>query len=116
MGWYIFGGIVALIIAGKFANIASEKGYSAGKYGWLCFFLGPIGWCMVAALPDLILHDKVDRIHERLAMMDSGITEAEVTAVLTEDGWRCSCGREHPAYESSCICGTSKRDALRNKE
>ena len=27
-------------------------------------------------------------------------------------GWRCTCGREHSAYESSCVCGMSKRDVM----
>lgn len=24
--------------------------------------------------------------------------------------WKCTCGKEHPAYVSSCSCGTNKRD------
>lgn len=23
-------------------------------------------------------------------------------------GWQCSCGRVHPSYETSCVCGKSK--------
>lgn len=25
-------------------------------------------------------------------------------------GWQCSCGRVHPKYESSCVCGKSKTE------
>lgn len=27
-------------------------------------------------------------------------------------GWQCSCGRLHPKYESSCVCGKSKTDII----
>lgn len=27
-------------------------------------------------------------------------------------GWTCSCGRNHAPYESSCVCGKSRRDNL----
>lgn len=27
-------------------------------------------------------------------------------------GWRCSCGRPHPRYETSCVCGKSKLDNI----
>lgn len=126
MGWYIFWGIVALIIAGlfagKFGQIADEKGYNGTAYGWLCFFFGVIGACVVAALPDQMLHAKIDNLYARVATdgenkkVQNPADPAEMPIVMTTGGWRCSCGREHPAYESSCICGTSKRDALRNKE
>ena len=28
-------------------------------------------------------------------------------------GWRCVCGKDHPAYETSCVCGQSKFDAAK---
>lgn len=28
------------------------------------------------------------------------------------DGWQCSCGRTHPKYETSCVCGKSKFDNI----
>lgn len=28
------------------------------------------------------------------------------------NGWTCTCGRNHPSYETSCICGVTKRDAM----
>lgn len=31
---------------------------------------------------------------------------------VPEGGWRCSCGRPHHRYESSCVCGKSKLDNL----
>lgn len=36
-----------------------------------------------------------------------------VAAPVPDAGWRCSCGRVHPKYETSCICGKSKFDNLK---
>lgn len=41
--------VVNWLAAGKFEQIAGEKGYAG--YFWWCFFLGLAGWIMVAALP-----------------------------------------------------------------
>ena len=35
-----------------------------------------------------------------------------VAAPVPGAGWRCSCGRPHPKYETSCICGKSKFDSI----
>ena len=67
---YIFGLVLVLIIALvaqliialKFASCAEEKGYDRTPYFWVCFLLGMIGYCMVAALPDLYLHQKLNRM------------------------------------------------------
>lgn len=29
---------------------------------------------------------------------------------VPQGGWRCHCGRVHPGYESSCVCGKSKSE------
>ncbi|MBO5891838.1 MAG: zinc ribbon domain-containing protein [Oscillospiraceae bacterium] len=34
------------------------------------------------------------------------------TDPVPESGWRCVCGRPHPRYESSCVCGKSKFDNI----
>ncbi len=34
------------------------------------------------------------------------------SAPVPDAGWRCSCGRPHPRYETSCICGKSKFDSI----
>ena len=31
---------------------------------------------------------------------------------VDENHWLCSCGRVHPKYVSSCVCGKGKSDAL----
>lgn len=41
------------LIATMFLDIAEKKGHHEKKYYWLSFFLGVVGYCLVAALPDL---------------------------------------------------------------
>ena len=45
LNWYI---------AKQFAETATEKGhgYAEGKYFWLCFLTGIVGYLLVVALPD----------------------------------------------------------------
>ena len=46
--------IIVIVIEGfvafKFEEIAKMKGHK--EYFWWCFWLGPVGWMMVIALPD----------------------------------------------------------------
>ena len=44
--------VIKAYIAGCFADIASEKGFDEGKYFWIPFLLGIVGYLMVIALPD----------------------------------------------------------------
>ena len=42
--------------------------------------------------------------------------EARVRKVISEGGWKCpQCGALNQNYVSSCGCGMSKRDALKNQ-
>ena len=34
------------------------------------------------------------------------------TATVTASKWKCTCGKEYPAYVSSCSCGVNRRDIL----
>lgn len=44
--------LIQYLIANEFYVIAQDKGYPRKKYLWLPFFLGPIGYLLVVALPD----------------------------------------------------------------
>ena len=56
----VFGALVALgiyiaidyLIAKTFYDIACQKGHDERKYFHFCFWLGAVGYIMVAALPD----------------------------------------------------------------
>ena len=54
--------VIDVLIASAFAKCAEQKGYWRSTYFWICFFLGMIGYCIVAALPDKVLLDKMDDI------------------------------------------------------
>ena len=42
---------INVFIADEFYKIARDKGYTDKKYFWICFWLGFIGYVMVAAMP-----------------------------------------------------------------
>lgn len=50
----ILAGLLVLnyFIAKQFHQIASQKGHPQRKYFWWSFWLGPVGYLMVIALPD----------------------------------------------------------------
>ena len=58
-GLIVLGSIAALAIliwlnvyiSRQFQLAANDKGYTEGKYFWICFFLGVVGYILVAALP-----------------------------------------------------------------
>ncbi|MBE6917110.1 MAG: hypothetical protein E7470_04295 [Ruminococcaceae bacterium] len=65
--------------------------------------------------------DNLMEMNYRLQHMDVGASGKDSFYVYAQDGvytetpengWRCACGRVHLAYESSCVCGKSKRDAM----
>lgn len=43
---------IGCFVATEFANIADEKGFDRRRYWHFCFWLGPVGYLMVVALPD----------------------------------------------------------------
>ncbi len=62
IGLFVFHIIVSI----SFGGIAAEKGHST-SYGWACFFLGVIGYCWVAALPDLEMRQTLAEINSKLS-------------------------------------------------
>ena len=91
MGVIVLTGIIALVIqivvSMKFASIAEEKGYDGTNYGLLCFFLGVIGCCMVASLPDLKMQNtlsdiirKLDKIHSQVVIQNCAAPATEPSA------------------------------------
>ena len=100
--------LISFIFADKFASLAEDKGYAKSGYFWLCFFLGTVGYIMVAALPDLTLHDKLNQLLKNSEPTSSGTPKPYSpppsrrpisTESAPEGMWKC----RH--------CGTNNKDA-----
>lgn len=44
--------VISWLVAKQFAEVAEMKKHDDGKYFWICFFLGVVGYLLVIALPD----------------------------------------------------------------
>ena len=101
---YLLGIVIALIIdyviAKKFEEIAEMKGHEGNTYFWFTFLLGMVGMLMVIALPTLLEEDEP----KPSIIMPRTTVQA--------DEWKCTCGRIHKQYVSSCSCGASKHEAI----
>lgn len=79
---YIVVIIVLLIFSGILASnasdMANEKGYEKRKWFHMCFWLGPISYIIVAAMPDLTMRKKQDETNKLLnTMIETLNTTAE---------------------------------------
>ncbi len=119
MGWQLL--IVAIVliihiaIATTFADYAAQKGYDKSPYFWACFFLGVAGYCMVAALPDLVLYSRLNEIASNTVPAPTHITPTGIpqiptaTATVTENRtWICGkCKTENSMNYGQCKkCGS----------
>lgn len=50
--WGIVSLVIWILISKNFARIARDKGYKEKRWFHFCFWLGMVGWIMVAAMPD----------------------------------------------------------------
>lgn len=70
---YIIVLAVALILNGVLASNASDmaddKGYEKRKWFHMCFWLGPISYIIIAAMPDKLMRSKQDKTNELLEKM-----------------------------------------------
>ena len=71
--FYIILIIVLLCLNGLLASNASDiayaKGYGKQKWFHMCFWLGPISYIIIAAMPDLQMRAKQDKTNELLEKM-----------------------------------------------
>ena len=75
----------------------------------LLFAIVPVGiiiWIICARI-------KVPAFLQGAANLDNPELQA-VLEPIPEGGWRCTCGKAHAAYVSSCVCGVNKRDIPKN--
>ena len=108
----IIGIIIALIInffvAGEFANIAEMKGYHGNVYFWFTFLFGIAGMLMVVALPIVSEEEVANPIELQKEESKPSIIVSH--APVASDEWKCTCGRIHKNYETSCVCGTTRSE------
>ena len=111
--FYLLGIVIALIInivtAIKFAAIAEMKGHEGNTYFWFTFLLGMVGMLMVIALPTLLEKDEPKPSLEKDDPKPSIIMPR---TTVQADEWKCTCGRIHKQYVSTCSCGASKNEAI----
>ena len=105
---YIVAGIIGLIVSFFLGvltqGINESKGYSGG-FAW-GFWLGIIGIIVVSCRqPNPYYSYQTESIIR---------APAPVNEVPPPGGWKCICGKGHAAYESGCVCGRSKTEALQN--
>lgn len=94
-------------------------GYATGiKVGYLLFYLAV--YFVAKKLCSMWDEHKENKAAEKNAPIQKpqvGFGYQGDTAnnanISTASGWQCSCGRVHPKYETSCICGKSKFDNLK---
>lgn len=92
--------IIGLLIAAVGAALLSW-----GIYGILRYYRG---WRYLA-IAELLYNT-------RLASGEPSDAETKTSEQNTPSSnaalsnWKCTCGREHPAYVSTCTCGVNKRD------
>ena len=66
------------ILASNASDMANDKGYEKRKWFHMCFWLGPISYIIVAAMPDQTMHAKQDKTNELLdKMIEAFNTTAE---------------------------------------
>ena len=79
---YIVVLIIVLILNGLLASnasdMANDKGYEKRKWFHMCFWLGPLSYIIIAAMPDQPMRSKQDKTNELLEkMIESYNTTAE---------------------------------------
>ncbi len=89
-------------------TINSNKGYYNNGFWW-GFFLGIFGLLVVLCKPESHgYYYSPNKEPERKNRLQPVTGPQTVPA----GGWKCSCGRAHAAYVSSCPCGITKADIL----
>ena len=54
------------LLASNASDMAQEKGYSKHKWFHMCFWVGPISYIIIAAMPDLKMREKLSETNRLL--------------------------------------------------
>ena len=66
------------LLASNASDMANDKGYDKKKWFHMCFWLGPISYIIIAAMPDQVMREKQDKTNELLdKMIDAFNTTTE---------------------------------------
>ena len=57
------------LLASMASDVANDKGYDKSTWFHMCFWLGPISYIIVAAMPDRVMREKVDVTNKLLEEM-----------------------------------------------
>ena len=88
---YFFLIIIALclngLLASKASDIAAEKGYNKGTWFHMCFWLMPLSYVIVAAMPDKEMRNKQDETNMllRQVLKAQNIAVEETNAETSDD-------------------------------
>lgn len=107
--------IIHIGLAATFADYAEQKGYDKSPYFWACIFFGVAGYCMVAALPDLVLYSRLNEIASNTVPAPTHMTPSATPQIPTakststeNNTWICGkCSTENSLNYGQCKkCGT----------
>ena len=56
-------------LASNASDMANDKGYGKRKWFHMCFWLGPISYIIIAAMPDQAMRSKQDETNKLLSQM-----------------------------------------------
>lgn len=111
--YYIIAIVVEIILMCVCGFISRSLNESKGYYGGFAwgFWLGIIGILFIVSKPTVAYTPRESSIivKEPNSLPPSAIRPA------TENSWKCTCGRNNSVNVTSCVCGTSKREALSPK-
>ena len=93
--------------------IARKKGRSFGAYYFLSFLVSPLITMIIAlCVKNLNEESLPEQSNSNTQYTDDQTIPLANPNPANTPKWQCSCGRSHPKYESSCICGKSRADNL----
>ncbi len=89
--------------------IARKKGRSFWGYYFLSFLISPLITMTIAmCVKNLNEEYRPEKPADAAQSANRQAVPPANPYPANTPGWQCSCGRFHPKYESSCVCGKSK--------
>jgi len=72
------------LLSSKASDIAQDKGYEKSTWFHMCFWLGPISFIIIAAMPDLTLRKKQDETISQLKQLIEHVKQDKTNSLLSE--------------------------------